>query len=98
MQAPVGGGRGMSYSRVVVGTDKQGRFVQQSPELRTEELLVGNQSVTWDPDTTGRIPNTSALRWERDGISYSLMGRALTRDEAVQLFPSLRPADPQGAK
>ena len=98
VQAPVGGGRGMRYSRVVGGTDKQGRVVQYSPELRTEELFLRNQSVTWDPDTTGLIPNTSALRWEHEGISYSLMGRALARDEAVQLFLNLRPADPQAAK
>ena len=93
VQAPVGDGRGMSYSRTVAGTDKQGRLVQQSPELRTEEFLLREQSVTWDPDTTELIPNSSALRWERDGITYSLMGRRLTREEAVQLFLSLRPAE-----
>lgn len=38
------------------------------------------------------MPNSSALRWEHDGISYSLMGRGLTKAEAVQLFLSLRPA------
>lgn len=98
VQAPVGDGRGMSYSRVIGGTDKQGRFFQHGSELKTEELVLGNQSVTWDPDTTGRIPNSSALRWEREGISSSLMGRALTKDEAAQLFLSLRPADTHGAK
>jgi hypothetical protein len=35
----------------------------------------------------------SALRWEEDGVSYSLMGRSLTRDEAVELFFSRRPLD-----
>ena len=98
VQAPVGGGRGMSYSRVIGGTDKQGRFFQHGSELRTEELRLGNQSVIWDPDTTGLIPNSSALRWEGEGISYSLMGRALTKDEAAQLFLSLRRTDTQGAK
>lgn len=98
VQAPVGGGRAMSYSRVVTGTDKQGAFVLDSPELKTEEMSLGGRSVTWDPDTTGRIPNSSAMRWEREGVSYSLMGRALTRDEGVQLFLSLRPADTSRAK
>jgi hypothetical protein len=36
---------------------------------------------------------SSALRWEEDGVSYSLMGRSLTREEAVELFLSLRPLD-----
>ena len=34
---------------------------------------------------------SSALRWEEEGVSYSLMGRSLTREEAVDLFLSLRP-------
>lgn len=36
---------------------------------------------------------SSALRWEKEGVSYSLMGRSLTREEAVDLFLSLRPLD-----
>ena len=36
---------------------------------------------------------TSALRWEENDVSYSLMGRSLTREEAVDLFLSLRPID-----
>jgi hypothetical protein len=36
---------------------------------------------------------SSALRWEEEGVSYSLMGRSLTREEAVDLFLSLRPLD-----
>jgi len=82
----------MSYSRSIADTDKQGRLVIHSPELKTEDLFLNGQSVAWDPDTTGLMPNSSALRWEHDGISYSLMGRGLTKAEAVQLFLSLRPA------
>lgn len=91
VQAPVGSGGSISYSRVISDTDEQGRLTTHSPELKTEALVLNEQSVTWDPDTTGRMPNSSALRWERDGISYSLMGRGLKKDEAVQLFLSLRP-------
>ncbi len=62
----------------------------EAPELKTEEFLLNGQKVVWDPDTTTLIPNSSALRWETDGVSYSLMGRAITRDEAEQVFLSLR--------
>ena len=61
VQAPVGGGRGMRYSRVIGGTDKQGRFSQHGSELRTEELLLGHQRVIWDPDTrtlSGSVPGS----------------------------------------
>jgi hypothetical protein len=95
MQARVGGGRAMGHSRVVMGTDRQGRWVSETPELKTEELLLDGLIVVWDPDNTGRRPDSSALRWESESVSYSLMGRALTRDEAVQLFVSLRPVDAQ---
>jgi hypothetical protein len=95
VQAPVGSGRSMSYSRMVQGTDRQGRWISQNPELTTEELVLDGQTVVWDPDNTGRRPDSSALRWERESVSYSLMGRALTRDEAVRVFVSLRPVDAQ---
>lgn len=85
----------MAHSRVVMGTDRQGRWISETPALKTEELMLDGQTVVWDPDNTGRRPDSSALRWERDGVSYSLMGRALTRDEAVQLLVSLRPVDAQ---
>ena len=98
VQAQVGGGRGMQYSRVVGGTDRQGRSVHYSPELMTEELVLEGQTVVWDPDTTGLMPNSSALRWEREGVSYSLTGRAITRNEAVDLFLSLRSADSRHAQ
>jgi hypothetical protein len=38
-----------------------------------------------------RRQETSALRWEADGVSYSLFGRSLTREEAIDLYLSLRP-------
>ena len=38
-----------------------------------------------------RPQETSALRWEADGVSYSLFGRSLTREEAIDLYRSLRP-------
>jgi hypothetical protein len=44
----------------------------QSPPCLTANVIV------WDADNTGPIPNSSALRWERDAVS-SLFGRALTR-------------------
>lgn len=91
VQAPVGGGRSMSHSRVVCCSDEPGKPNQYSPPLKTEELLLDGQTVVWDPDNTGLIPDSSALRWEREGVSYSLLGRALTRDEAIELFLSLRP-------
>ena len=36
---------------------------------------------------------TSGLRWEESDVSYAIMGRSLTREEAVDLFLSLRPHD-----
>ena len=45
--------------------------------------------ATWWP--FGQRASSSALRWEADGVSCSLMGRSLTKAEAVDLFLSLRP-------
>lgn len=87
VQAPVGRGRSVAYSRVVSGPG--GSVIGVAPSIET--LTLNGQTVTWDPDTTGIMPNNSALRWEANGVSYSLYGRALTRDEAVALFSSLRP-------
>jgi hypothetical protein len=46
---------------------------------------------SWPP--LQRRADSSALRWEEDGVSYSLMGRSLTHDEAVDVFFSRRPLD-----
>jgi hypothetical protein len=104
---PVGGGRFVGYGRLVSRTGADGKLVAESPELKAEEIRVGGQTVVWDPDPTPpstirvhwpgtwflRRDENSALRWEKDGLSYSLMGRSLTRVEAVNLFLSLRPID-----
>jgi hypothetical protein len=101
---PVGEGRSISYSRAVSRTTADGRLVLESPELKTEEVSFGGQTVLWDPDPAPpstvdvhwpgtwflRRQETSALRWEEDDVSYSLMGRGLTREEAVHLFLSMR--------
>jgi hypothetical protein len=87
VQAPVNSGQQMSYSRSVNGPDGVVRSVP--PAIET--LTVGSQALTWDPDTTGVNANLSALRWESMGVSYSLYGRALVKEEAVSLFSSLRP-------
>jgi hypothetical protein len=86
VQAPVDSGQQISYSRSVTGRDG----VMRSVPPAIEPLTIGGQRVTWDPDTTGNA-NLSALRWESMGVSYSLCGRALTKEEAVSLFSSLRP-------
>lgn len=39
-------------------------------------------------------PEGSALRWEAAGVSYSLYGRSLRREEAIRLYQSLRPLPP----
>jgi len=104
---PVGEGRSVAYGRSVSRTTGDGKLVMESPELKTEEMSFHGQTVVWDPDpeppspVNGHWPGTwflhrsesSALRWEEDGVSYSLMGRSLTREEAVDLFLSLRPLD-----
>jgi hypothetical protein len=87
VQAPVDNGQQIAYSRAVMGSDGVSRGVP--PAIET--LTIGGQRVTWDPDTTGVNPNLSALRWESIGVSYSLCGRALLKEEAVNLFLSLRP-------
>jgi hypothetical protein len=87
VQAPVDSGQRISYSRSVSGPDGVIRSVPPAIEAFT----IGGQRVTWDPDTTGVNQNLSALRWESIGVSYSLYGRALTKEEAVSLFSSLRP-------
>ncbi len=96
-QFPVGESQSVAFSRTVSRTTPEGEFVMESPELKTEELSLGGQTVVWDPDPelapVGHRSEASALRWEEDGVSYSLMGRSLTREEAVDLFLSLRPLD-----
>jgi hypothetical protein len=87
VQAPVRNGQQMAYSRSVSGQGDTVIGVAPSIEI----LTVNGQRLTWDPDTTGIMPNSSALRWEHSGVSYSLYGRVLTRDEALALFSSLRP-------
>ena len=87
VQAPVGRGQQISHSRSI--SDSDGRVIGVAPLV--ERFAVEGQQVTWDPDTTGIMPNSSALRWEANGVSYSLYGRALTRYEAVALFSTLRP-------
>ncbi len=94
---PVGEGRSVAYGRAVSRTTGDGKLVVESPELKTEEMSFHGQTVVWDPDPEpappGHRSESSALRWEEDGVSYSLMGRSLTREEAVDLFLSLRPLD-----
>jgi hypothetical protein len=116
-QFPVGEGRSVSFARSVSRTTPGGELVTESPELKTEEMSLGGQTVVWDPDPDppARGPadtsagagwrakarslfqparsETSALRWEKGSVSYALMGRSLTREEAVDLFLSLRPLD-----
>ncbi len=91
VEAPVGDGRAMAYSRSVGTSDAGGGITSESPELQTETFVLDGQTVVWDPDTTGLLPNTTALRWEADGVSYALMGRSLRRQEAENVFLSLRP-------
>lgn len=90
---PVGGGRTVGFGRTVGRTTSDGGMVSESPELKTEDLSLDGRAVVWDPDTTGLNRDLSALRWEADGVSYSLMGRSLTREEAGDLFLSLRPVE-----
>jgi hypothetical protein len=108
----------VSFSRGVSRTTPEGGLVLESPEVKTEEMSLGGQTVVWDPDP--ELPSrgaadssspgtgwrakarslfqparmeTSALRWEEGGVNCSLMGRSLTREEAVNLFLSLGPLD-----
>lgn len=87
VQAPVRNGQQVAYSRSVSGAG--GMIIGVIPSIET--FTVNGQQLTWDPDTTGIMPNSSALRWEADGVSYSLYGRTLTRDEALALFSTVRP-------
>jgi hypothetical protein len=95
---PVGEGRSVGFGRATNRWTPDGQMIVESPELKTEELSLGGQTVVWDPDPDPGPPSphrleSSALDWEEDGVSYSLMGRSLTREEAVDLFLSLRPLD-----
>ena len=108
-QFPVGEGRTVSFSRSVSRRTPTGDLVMESPELKLEELYFGGQTVLWDPAPEYPAPpsrslfspgtwfqparDESALRWEEGNVSYSLTGRSLTREEAVDLFLSLRPLD-----
>jgi hypothetical protein len=87
VEAPVVPGKPITFSRAIVG--KGGVIIGVPPAIET--LDIGGQRVTWDPDTTRLRPALAALRWEGAGVSYSLYGRALTKDDAVMLFSSLHP-------
>lgn len=92
---PVTEGRTVSFSRSVATTTPDGGLVSRgSPPLRAEELSLDGRRAVWDPENTGLNSDLSALRWEADGTSYSLMGRSLTREEAISLFLSMQPVDP----
>jgi len=86
IEAPIGNGHAIGFSRSTGGPDGT-----TGVELRTETFTVDGQVLVWDPDPTGKMPLTSALRWEADSVSYSILGRALTRDRAVEIFLSLKP-------
>jgi len=90
---PVGeGGHSLAYARAIFGTTPEGGTSVEIPELKTEELSLDGQKVVWDPWDPGpdvHPRDLSALRWEQDGVSYSLMGRSLTREEAIALYRSL---------
>ena len=103
---PVGEGWSVAYGRSVSRTTPDGKFVMESPGLRTEEMSFAGQTVVWDPDPAPPLPKVhgpgtwfqhpserSALRSEEGGVSYSLVGRSLTREEAADLFLSMRPLD-----
>jgi hypothetical protein len=93
---PVGKGQSVGIGRMTNRTAPDGSTVFESPELKTEELSLSGQTVVWDPDPepSPRSPHrseSSGLHWEEHGVSCSLMGRSLTREEAVDLFLSRRP-------
>ncbi len=94
---PVGEGRSVGFGRATNRWTPDGQMIVESPELKTEEMSLDGQTVVWDPDPQpappGHRSESSALHWEEDGVSYSLMGRSLTREEAADLFLSLRPLD-----
>jgi hypothetical protein len=87
VQANVADGHQISFSRALFGPND--RVVKAPPMAET--MTIDGQQVTWDPDSTGVNLNLSALRWEKAGISYSLCGRALSKEEASAVFSSLRP-------
>ncbi len=89
VQANVADGHKISFSRALLGSDG---VVVPAPPI-AETMTMNGQQVTWDPDSTGVNPNLSALRWEKAGVSYSLCGRALSKEEALALFSRLRPLD-----
>jgi hypothetical protein len=100
---PVDEHRAVTYGRSVSRKTAGGKRIVVSPELTTEKLSLGGQTAVWDPDPTAfsrgdsrHCSEGSALRWEKDGVSYSLMGRSLRREEAVKLFLSLRSIEEGG--
>ncbi len=84
-----------AFSRGIGRTSSDGSFVMESPELKTERLSLDGHTVAWDPVPEGwpDPEQGGLLLWEADGASHALMGRSLTREEAVALFLSLRPLE-----
>jgi hypothetical protein len=87
VRANVADGHSISFSQALGAPND---VVVPVPPI-AETMTIDGQQVTWDPDATGVNPNLSALRWEKAGVSYSLCGRALSKEEALALFSSLRP-------
>jgi RNA polymerase sigma factor (sigma-70 family) len=87
-ELPVGDDHSAGVGRAVTSANGG----TESPPLSVEELWISGQKLVWDPAPGDR--DGSALRWEADGISYSLAGSSLTRDEAEGIYRSLRTLDP----
>jgi hypothetical protein len=83
---------GWYFMRYNPTTTADGRTVFRAPQRQIEELLLDGQNVVWDPRTT-KGDCASLLLWETDGVGFSLQGPSLTREEAEDIFLSLRPAD-----
>ncbi|MEN8008227.1 MAG: hypothetical protein ABFS42_14495 [Candidatus Krumholzibacteriota bacterium] len=100
--ARVGGDRSVGYteSRTEIAEDGTRTTVSVTPEL--EEIEVAGKQVVWQVHSEGMRQNLGGLAvkipdkvigrflWEQDGLSCSLNGKFLTKEEGIKIIESLR--------
>lgn len=104
MQTPVGEGKTMGFGSTKSTTTADGvkSVIGIAPNM--EEIEIDGHIATWmihDEGTRRRLGKWAAKEtdtiigrfiWEKDGVSYILDGRLLTKEEGIKIIESLRSA------
>ena len=104
MQTPVGDGNTMGFGAGTFTSTAGGVKSMTGIAPSLEEIEIDGQQVTWmihDEGTRYNLGKWAVKKtetiigrfiWEKDGVSFILDGRLLTKEEGVKIIESLRPA------